>query len=44
MGDPVAFQNPAMAEEIKALIRAEMMPKPTAKEPTPDPVTGEIEF
>ena len=44
MGDPVAFQNPAIAEEIEALIRAEMMPKPTAKEPTPDPVTGEIEF
>ena len=37
-------ENPAIAEEIEALIRAEMMPKPTAKEPTPDPVTGEIEF
>ncbi|MFT5720030.1 MAG: recombination protein RecA [Motiliproteus sp.] len=35
--------NPAIAEEIEKLLRAELMPQPNAKEPTPDPVTGEID-
>jgi len=36
--------NPAVADEIEALLRTELMPKPKAKEQAPDPVTGEIEF
>ncbi|MEH6822938.1 MAG: recombinase RecA [Motiliproteus sp.] len=41
-------ENPAIAEEIEGLIRAEMMPQPDLspkpKEPIPDSVTGEIVF